>query len=75
MTNGQPFVTDGGHFILDASFGRIPDTRALSNALHAIPGVVEHGLFLGLAQLAIIAGAGGIRTVQRKLTNREFFLS
>ncbi|MEO5758976.1 MAG: ribose-5-phosphate isomerase RpiA, partial [Mesorhizobium sp.] len=34
MTAGQPFVTDGGHFILDASFGRIPDTRALSNALH-----------------------------------------
>jgi ribose 5-phosphate isomerase A len=63
MTNGQPFVTDGGHFILDASFGRIPDTRALSNALHAVPGVVEHGLFLGLADLAIVAGAGGIRTV------------
>ena len=64
VTNGQPFVTDGGHLILDASFGRIPDTRALSNALHAIPGVVEHGLFLGMAQLAIIAGADGIRTVQ-----------
>ena len=64
VTNGQPFVTDGGHFILDASFGRIPDTRALSNALHAMPGVVEHGLFLGLARLAIIAGADGIRTVQ-----------
>jgi ribose 5-phosphate isomerase A len=64
VTNGQPFVTDGGHLILDASFGRIPDTRALSNALHAIPGVVEHGLFLGLARLAIVAGADGIRTVQ-----------
>jgi ribose 5-phosphate isomerase A len=64
MTNGEPFVTDGGHLILDASFGRIPDTRALSNALHAIPGVVEHGLFLGMATLAIIAGADGIRSVQ-----------
>jgi ribose 5-phosphate isomerase A len=64
MTNGEPFVTDGGHLILDASFGRIPDTRALSNALHAIPGVVEHGLFLELARLAIVAGADGIRTVQ-----------
>lgn len=59
MTGGQPFVTDGGHFILDASFGRIPDTRALSNVLHAIPGVVEHGLFIGLASTAIIAGDGG----------------
>jgi ribose 5-phosphate isomerase A len=63
MTGDAPFVTDGGHFILDASFGRIPDTRALSNALHAIPGVVEHGLFLGLASAAIVAGSDGIRTV------------
>ena len=63
MTGGQPFVTDGGHFILDASFGRIPNTRALSNALHAIPGVVEHGLFIGLASVAVVAGANGIETV------------
>ena len=63
MTNGQPFVTDGGHFIVDASFGRIPDTRALSNALLAIPGVVEHGLFLGMADTAIVAGAEGVRTL------------
>ena len=59
-----PFVTDGGHFILDASFGRIPDTIALSNALHAIPGVVEHGLFLGMASTAIVAGPDGIETLQ-----------
>jgi ribose 5-phosphate isomerase A len=63
MTNGQPFVTDGGHLILDASFGRIPQPRALSEALHAIPGVVEHGLFLGLAKSVIVAGADGIRTL------------
>lgn len=59
MTDGRPFVTDNGHFILDASFSRIPDTRALSSALHAIPGVVEHGLFIGLASIAVIAGEGG----------------
>jgi len=64
VTNGQPFVTDGGHLILDASFGRIPDTRALSNALHTVPGVVEHGLFLGMADLAIVAASDGIRTIQ-----------
>jgi len=63
MTGDEAFVTDGGHLILDASFGRIPDTRALSDALHAIPGVVEHGLFLGLARVAILAGADGIRTL------------
>lgn len=64
MTQGAPFVTDGGHFILDASFGRIPDPRALSSGLHAIPGVVEHGLFLGLAKIAIVAGADGVKTVR-----------
>jgi len=63
MTGDEPFVTDGGHLIIDASFGRIPDARALSDMLHAIPGVVEHGLFLGLADLAVIAGPDGIRTL------------
>ncbi|MCO4316179.1 ribose-5-phosphate isomerase RpiA [Phyllobacterium sp. 21LDTY02-6] len=70
MTGDQPFVTDGGHLILDASFGRIPDTRALSRALHAIPGVVEHGLFLDLARIAILAGADGIQTLTTKKTER-----
>ncbi len=63
MKDGEIFVTDGGHYILDASFGRIPDTKALSDALFAIPGVVEHGLFIGLARVAVIAGTSGIRTL------------
>lgn len=63
MTKEAPFVTDGGHFILDASFGRIPDPRALSNRLHDVPGVVEHGLFIGLAHLAVVASADGVRIV------------
>ena len=63
MTEKQPFVTDGGHLIIDASFGRIRDARALSEALHAIPGVVEHGLFLGLADVAIVAAESGIETI------------
>lgn len=62
--DGKPFVTDGGHLILDASFGRIPKPRALSDALHAIPGVVEHGLFLDMASRAVLAGAQGVRTLQ-----------
>jgi ribose 5-phosphate isomerase A len=61
--NGVPFRTDGGHFILDASFGLIPDAEALANGLNAIPGVVEHGLFINLASLAIIAGQAGVRTM------------
>jgi ribose 5-phosphate isomerase A len=60
----QTFKTDGGHYILDASFGRIADAEALSIALNSIPGVVEHGLFLNMATLAIIAGPAGARTLQ-----------
>ncbi len=62
---GHPFVTDGGHFILDAALGTIADARSLGSRLTAIPGVVEHGLFIGLASLAIIAGPEGLRTVER----------
>ena len=57
-----PFSTDGGHSIFDASFGLIRDAEALSCALHSVPGVVEHGIFLGLAKLAVIAGDDGIET-------------
>ncbi|MFC0245300.1 ribose-5-phosphate isomerase RpiA [Falsochrobactrum ovis] len=65
LQDGSPFVTDGGHYIVDASFGRIPDPENLSSALFSIPGVVEHGLFIGLASAAIIAGPDGIRTINR----------
>ena len=61
--DGKPFVSDGGHLIVDASFGLIPDAEALSLALLAIPGVVEHGLFIGMADTAIIAGRDGVRTI------------
>ena len=66
VTDGAPFVTDGGHFIIDASFGRIPDAEALAIALNTIPGVVEHGLFIDLATLAIIAGPAGARVIDAK---------
>ncbi|MGI9352152.1 MAG: ribose-5-phosphate isomerase RpiA [Rhizobiaceae bacterium] len=59
--NDNPYLTDGGHFILDASFGHIPDAKALSERLNSIPGVVEHGLFLGYANTVFLAGSNGIR--------------
>ena len=62
---GHAFVTDGGHFILDAALQRIADPRALGERLSAIPGVVEHGLFIGLAHAAVIAGPEGQRIVER----------
>ncbi|MCW5695283.1 MAG: ribose-5-phosphate isomerase RpiA [Bauldia sp.] len=58
---GEPYYTDGGHLIIDASFGRIPDPEALADALDRIPGVVLHGLFIGLASEVILAGADGVR--------------
>ena len=64
MDGEKPFVTDGGHHVVDASFGRIPDPQALGDALHAIPGVVEHGLFIGLADAAIVASADGVTTLR-----------
>ncbi|HXW26838.1 MAG TPA: ribose-5-phosphate isomerase RpiA [Xanthobacteraceae bacterium] len=63
--DGHPFVTDGGHFILDAALERIVRPEVLAERLAAIPGVVEHGLFIGLAQAAIIAGPDGVRIVER----------
>lgn len=62
---GHAFVTDEGHLILDAAFGRIPEPASLASRLAAIPGVVEHGLFIGLAHIAIIAGADGVTIVER----------
>jgi ribose 5-phosphate isomerase A len=58
--DGQPVVTDGGHFILDAQCGRIERPEELAAALNAIPGVVEHGLFLGLASGAVLATEKGL---------------
>jgi ribose 5-phosphate isomerase A len=63
--NGHPFVTDSGHFILDAGLERIDDPRSLAARLAAIPGVVEHGLFIELANTAIISGPNGVRIVAR----------
>jgi ribose 5-phosphate isomerase A len=64
--DGHVFVTDGAHWIVDAHLGRIADAPRLAASLSAIPGVVEHGLFIGLASMAILAGSQGIRVVERR---------
>ena len=51
---GNPFVTDEGHHILDCQFGEIPDPRGLARQLDSLPGVVEHGLFVDMATVALI---------------------
>lgn len=64
--DGHAFVTDGGHWIVDCHLGRIADAPRLAGLLNAIPGVVESGLFIGLASTVILAGANGIRVVERR---------
>lgn len=56
----QPFLTDGGNYIFDCAFGRIEEPELLEEALKIVPGVVESGLFIGLADLAIVATESGI---------------
>jgi ribose 5-phosphate isomerase A len=63
--DGLPFVTDGGHFILDAAIERIPDSPQLAARLAEIPGVVEHGLFINLVDTAIIADSAGVRMIEK----------
>jgi ribose 5-phosphate isomerase A len=58
--DGAVLVTDGGHYILDAHLGAIERPELLAQALNMVPGVVEHGLFIGLATGAILAGEGGL---------------
>lgn len=62
---GNPYVTDEGHHILDCSFGKISDPAGLSAELHNLPGVVEHGLFIGMAELALIGTQDGVVRIQR----------
>jgi len=59
----SPFVTDGGHLVADCAFGAIPCAEDLAAALVAIPGVVDHGLFIGLASAIVVASEAGTRVI------------
>jgi ribose 5-phosphate isomerase A len=62
---GNPYVTDEGHHILDCTFGEIADPPALAEKLCHIPGVVEHGLFIGMAELALVGKDGKVVQLRR----------
>lgn len=64
MKDGAPLVTDGGHYILDCRCQKIPDADGLARALSQIPGVMEHGLFIGMAEAVIVAGADGAQVIK-----------
>ncbi len=61
--SGAAFLTDGGHVIYDCAFGSIPNPEALAHTLSSLPGVVEHGLFIGLASIAILGTETGTRKI------------
>ncbi|HLG86571.1 MAG TPA: ribose-5-phosphate isomerase RpiA [Alphaproteobacteria bacterium] len=62
---GAPYVTDGGHYIVDCRFAAIPDPAGLERELSQMVGVVESGLFVGLATEALIAEPDGVRRLMR----------
>jgi ribose 5-phosphate isomerase A len=64
-------VTDGGHWLLDAALGRIGDPGLLAARLKAVAGVIEHGLFIGLANTAIVASSEGVRIVERNANDTQ----
>ena len=64
--DGQPFATDGGNLILDCAFGAIDEPELLDEVLRMIPGVVETGLFIGLADTAYLAGPGGVLVLEEE---------
>ncbi|HEY4344955.1 MAG TPA: ribose-5-phosphate isomerase RpiA [Parvibaculum sp.] len=61
---GEPFFTDSNNFIFDCSFGRIPDPDGLARELNLIPGVVETGLFIGIAKLALVGTPTGVDMIE-----------
>lgn len=64
LRDGAPVRTDGGNLIYDVACGRIEDPAALASALKSVTGVVDHGLFLDLADLALVAGPGGVTKLE-----------
>jgi ribose 5-phosphate isomerase A len=66
QSDGTALLTDNGNRILDARLGVIREPEVLALALAAIPGVVEHGLFIGMASTAIIAGEHGVKRISRE---------
>jgi len=65
LHDGKPSITDNGNVILDCALGRIDNPEKLSAALSSIPGVVEHGLFIAIASLALIGTEAGVNRIER----------
>lgn len=64
--NSESFITDEWHYILDCQFDSIGDVPSLANKIKCLAGVVDHGLFVDMADQAIIAGSHGVEVIERK---------
>jgi ribose 5-phosphate isomerase A len=65
------FRSDGGHYIANCAFGAIPDPALLGDMLTIAPGVIEHGLFIGIADAALIAGPDGVRVLEAPMDETQ----
>jgi ribose 5-phosphate isomerase A len=65
MKDGKPFRTDAGNVLLDISIGKIPEPERLSNLLSVIPGVVDHGLFVGICGIILMGTGEGVKTFRK----------
>jgi len=63
--DGKPYVTDGGHYIMNCAFGPMANPKEVAHHLDHVVGVVEHGLFLGFATEAIVAGRDGLKILKK----------
>jgi ribose 5-phosphate isomerase A len=65
LADGAPYITDEGNYIIDCTYDGIDDPVDLSQRLNAIPGVVENGLFIGMAKIVVVASATGVSILER----------
>jgi ribose 5-phosphate isomerase A len=68
--DGKPFITDGGHYLLDCKFSPIAEPAALARLLDSVVGVVEHGLFIGMTSQVMVGGTGGVKTLRPEAAQR-----
>lgn len=66
VRDGEAFRTDGGHAIIDCALGKIPDAARLSDALSIVPGVVDHGLFIGICGIILMGTPKGVTTFKKQ---------